>query len=1023
MKQKLLFTIAIAVTLCVAASFSQNLSSLPTFALGQPPEVLARAPVSSQPNLVEGREFSNPHGVAVDLTTGAIYVSDTVNNRVLAWADAITFSNGAKADLVVGQADFFSTGAGGPATARQSGLAGPTGVAVDRLGNLYVVDTGNNRIVVFPKPFEDDTGLARQVIGQPSLQTNARNQGGLSASSASTTSGSSILRCSIAFDAEGNLWFTDSGNHRVLRYPADRIGPDAAHGPEADVVLGQTTFLTNNALARSVANRQVMTGLREPSAVALDDGGRLYVADGLNRVLVYLPELFSGQPAARVMGIAAQPAAGETPLPFTEYTLGAIANNTWLPPEGVFTIGNTPFVTDTWLNRIMRYPPYDEWPEATAEAPSPAAVAVVGVEGMRSDKILLNRGAAEPVAGSLNRPVGAAVGFNQVFIADSGNNRVLVFPDLTNGDSNSVAQRVLGQGDFSFRATNRIEGREFFLTSGVATGGGIAIDRNAPVPHLYVADTNNHRILGFSDVRRARNGDTADIVIGQLGVFRSLVNSPANDAQEINATGLLYPTDVAVDEEGNVWVADRGNSRVLRFPKPFAADGSVIPGPYEANLVLGQFDMHSLTTDATQRTMAAPFALRFTVEGGLLVSDDFHNRVLLFEKPFESGMNASKVIGQPDFNSIVSGNGAAQFNAPRGLSSDISNRLYVADFNNNRILIFGDIRFTGNGPASVLSIGGMSRPRDVFVSLTTGKAWVADTNRNRILRFPRFDDLLIGGAVSESTLSALGPLSLEEDPYGSLFVADAYNAVRAYFPLATPTNAANYQVRLTPGMITSLFYQNTPGISPTEFSSVPLPRQLADVQVLLDGEPMPLFFVGPTQTNFLISNDAPESGTSEIVLLRPSTQQIIATSLVSMDIASPGMFTRPPLGTGQIAAINHSDGQINSSSHPVKPKDAIQLFGTGAGHIPGAPPDGEAAEGIISTPAMPNVFVNSRWLNDYDPSLILFSGLAPGLIGVWQVNIIVPDYVPDSDNVLVIINMKDRFSIGQGMATTIAVKK
>jgi uncharacterized protein (TIGR03437 family) len=142
-----------------------------------------------------------------------------------------------------------------------------------------------------------------------------------------------------------------------------------------------------------------------------------------------------------------------------------------------------------------------------------------------------------------------------------------------------------------------------------------------------------------------------------------------------------------------------------------------------------------------------------------------------------------------------------------------------------------------------------------------------------------------------------------------------------------------------------------------------------------------------------------------------------------MDIASPAMFTRPPTGVGQIAAINHADGQINSANNPVRPGDAIQLFGTGAGHIPGAPPDGEVAQGIISTPVMPNVFVNSRWLNDYDPSLILYSGLAPGLIGVWQVNIVIPDYVPNSDNVLIIINMKDRFSVGQGMTTTIAVRK
>ena len=81
------------------------------------------------------------------------------------------------------------------------------------------------------------------------------------------------------------------------------------------------------------------------------------------------------------------------------------------------------------------------------------------------------------------------------------------------------------------------------------------------------------------------------------------------------------------------------------------------------------------------------------------------------------------------------------------------------------------------------------------------------------------------------------------------------------------------------------------------------------------------------------------------------------------------------------------------------------------------------ATGITWTPVIPRIFVNSRWLDEYDPTLIKYSGLAPGLVGVWQVNFIVPDYVPDSDAVLVVITMKDRIGSSPGMATTIAVKR
>ncbi len=70
------------------------------------------------PNLVEGREFFNPQNVALDqsVTPPILYVSDTGNNRVLAWKNAASFTNGKPADLVVGQRDFFSTLASGPAT-------------------------------------------------------------------------------------------------------------------------------------------------------------------------------------------------------------------------------------------------------------------------------------------------------------------------------------------------------------------------------------------------------------------------------------------------------------------------------------------------------------------------------------------------------------------------------------------------------------------------------------------------------------------------------------------------------------------------------------------------------------------------------------------------------------------------------------------------------------------------------------------------------------------------------------------
>ena len=86
-------------------------------------------------------------------------MADTGNNRILAWKDAVGFTNGKPADLVIGQRDFFSTGANGPGISGglSTGFAAPTGLAVDQ-GDLYVADSGNNRVLRFRKPFSHTAG-------------------------------------------------------------------------------------------------------------------------------------------------------------------------------------------------------------------------------------------------------------------------------------------------------------------------------------------------------------------------------------------------------------------------------------------------------------------------------------------------------------------------------------------------------------------------------------------------------------------------------------------------------------------------------------------------------------------------------------------------------------------------------------------------------------------------------------------------------------------------------------------------
>ena len=91
--------------------------------------------------------MSSPYGVAIT-ASGQVVVSDIAYNRVLLFVKPSggDFTNGEAATGVIGQANYFSTGAGTVAT---NGLNGPRLMATDALDNLYVADTGNNRVAVY----------------------------------------------------------------------------------------------------------------------------------------------------------------------------------------------------------------------------------------------------------------------------------------------------------------------------------------------------------------------------------------------------------------------------------------------------------------------------------------------------------------------------------------------------------------------------------------------------------------------------------------------------------------------------------------------------------------------------------------------------------------------------------------------------------------------------------------------------------------------------------------------------------
>ncbi len=985
----------------------------PTKVLGQAkPNVL-----TGGPNLVEGRELYGPQAVWLDVAsaTSILYVADSRNNRVLAWKNSATAGAGAPADLVIGQRDFLSTSAQGPDpsnTRLSSGLDRPSAVITDSVGNLYVADSGNNRILRFPKPFSQNAELLQVdlVIGQRSINENLFNQGagvqGMSETSLFLSQPfAAVSRGAMAFDQQRNLWVVDPQNHRVLRYPAAAIDR-GGFAPAADLVLGGSDFTSS--LGRNIppyfTDPQVRKDyLYVPSGIAFDSRGRLFVRDwtpGFSRVLVFEAPFTNGKFASRIVGIPSLPTGGGNLPPINEFVAGAFAiGDVQGARPGIFVFNNNLYVPDVSSNRILIFDPFESWP-AEATRISPPARAVIGQDTFNVGRANRNGQAIGP--NGFSYPVSVWVGGAEMYVADLVNNRILVMPGRDFGFN--AASRVIGQTRFDQGGANLVEGKEFYFLDGFTGGdrtavgntlGGtcVALDGD----RLYVADSQNNRVMAFADVRRIKPLDSANLVIGQADLSGTVANAPTGDAGSTSERGLNAPTCVAVDKDGNLWVADTGNGRVLRFPKPFDQAGTGLKQP---NLVLGQGSFTARSTDPTSRTMRSPTGIAFLTDGSVLVSDYTHNRVLRFRKPaggdFQNGQAADGVFGQANFTDSARGVGALnRLASPKGIATDSDDRLYVAEVLGNRVTVFSEAGTSAANATARQDFSGLGAPQAVYVNPQSGDIWVADTHSQRIVRLLPFSQLPVGTISPEQSLQSPFPLAMALDRFGNLITADAINRVTFYYPgIRILNSAAAHRVQVAPNTYSAIYgaanaFGEVTKLFTEEPNPVPMPTVVADTRVLVGEKAAPIQFVSPSQINFIVPKDTATSGTVEVIVERVSTGQVLAAGSAEMDVVAPAVFAGAG-GRGQVAATNQ-DFSINSPSNPAARGSIITIYATGLGNLAGSPPDGVPTPGTVSTVGTLQVIIGTAAV---PAANIQYSGLAPGLISVWQINVVIPGTVP-----------------------------
>jgi uncharacterized protein (TIGR03437 family) len=618
---------------------------------------------------------------------------------------------------------------------------------------------------------------------------------------------------------------------------------------------------------------------------------------------------------------------------------------------------------------------------------------------------MANHGLVEPDATSLSSPLaGAFDAGGNLWLVDTNNNRVLSYP--ANGSFNyTSANLVIGQTDFPFDAPNLIEGREVWFFNNGSPGGGIAVDTGSNPPHLYIADTYNNRVLGFRDARavgadaRSILTQKADLVIGQPAgdFFRSVVNYPNGDPDLPTKTGLLRPVGVVVDASGNLWVADSGNGRVVRFPAPFSVAAGTIQ---TADTVLGQSNFTNKDQSTSAQTMSAPYGVAIFPGGHLAVSDPALNRVLVFQKPangnFSNGQTAFTVVGQPSFASGGTSSTLAGLNSPRHLATDTSGRLYVADSANNRLMVFRDTsNIPQTGPAAAFNFPGFSQPQGLAVSQISGEMWVTSAASNIIYHLPEVTTFQNTSTIFQE-IGSNGPLAIALDSSENPIVAEAINRVTFYFAKLVIRNAFSFTSTqpLTPGMWAQAApLGKTFSANDEVHQNPPYPTTVAGLQMLVNGTPSGIYsWEQNSYMNFVIPWEAPTTGTAEYLLFNPTTKEIVAAGTTLMSVADPAFRTTNFQGWGQVMAINiKPDGTqygLNGPQNPISLGDILQLALTGQGLVANPPADGVAPSGLTSTNLLDlHVFINGT---DIGSGNIISSDLDPTYPGSWTINVRMP---------------------------------
>ena len=310
-------------------------------------------------------------------------------------------------------------------------------------------------------------------------------------------------------------------------------------------------------------------------------------------------------------------------------------------------------------------------------------------------------------AAKLNLPTGVAIdGLGNIYIADNVNNRIRKV------NNSGIITTIAGNGSIGYSGDGGLA-----TTAKLYSPTGIAIDS---IGNIYIADQYNQRI---------RKVNTSGIISTIAGNGTAGFSGDGGDA---TAAKFCYPTDVAIDVFGNVYIVDQYNARVRKVNSSgiittFAGSGF---GGYSGD-----------GGAATAAELMLPRSIATDRSGNVYIAD-FHNNNI-------RKVNSSGIISTIAGNGIggYSGDGgdatSAEINKPYGVTIDGRNNIYIADYGNNRVRKVSSSgvisTVAGIGTGSFSGDGGAATSAELdspsyVTSDESGNVYIADNYNNRIRR-------------------------------------------------------------------------------------------------------------------------------------------------------------------------------------------------------------------------------------------------------------------------------------------------